>query len=117
MKVLVVDDEAILRKSLGRALQLRGHEVITASNGREGVDKWLSEKPDVVFLDVVMPELTGPQVLEELGEKRSGKVILMSAYAPDRMKELTERFSVDLFLPKPFEDIFTVVAMAERLVK
>lgn len=117
MKVLVVDDEAILRKSLGRALEFKGHQVILATNGQEGLQKWRNENPDVVFLDVIMPELTGPQVLEELGNARTGKVILMSAYAPDRMKELTERFAVDLFLPKPFEDIFQVVAQAERLGK
>ncbi|MEQ1875778.1 MAG: response regulator [Bdellovibrionia bacterium] len=116
MKVLVVDDEPIVRRSLEKALQNRKHEVLTASDGRSGMEMWLKEKPDLVFLDILMPGLSGLQVLKELGERKTGKVILMSAYSGVHGQDTVHQMGADLFLAKPFEDIMDVVKKAEELV-
>ena len=116
MKVLVVDDEALVRRSLGRAFKAKGHEVVEAVDGSQGLELWKSSTPDLVFLDVLMPGLTGPQVLKEIGEARSGKVILMSAFAGEHNMETALQMGADLFVPKPFEDIFAIVKMAEDLL-
>jgi DNA-binding response OmpR family regulator len=116
VKILVVDDEALVRRSLGRALRSKGHEVLEASDGNEGLKTWREFSPDLVFLDVLMPGLSGPQVLKELGEKKSGKVILMSAFAGEHNKETAREMGADLFVGKPFEDIFAVVKLAEELL-
>jgi DNA-binding response OmpR family regulator len=70
----------------------------------------------LVFLDVLMPGLSGPQVLQELGSNKTGKVILMSAYSGEHNIETAQQMGADLFIPKPFEHIFEVVAKAEALL-
>lgn len=116
MKVLVVDDEALVRRSLSRALRAKGHEVTEALDGNEGLEQWKKLQPDLVFLDVLMPGLNGPEVLREMGQQRTGKVVLMSAFAGEHNMETALQMGADLFVPKPFEDIFAVVKMAEDLL-
>lgn len=117
MKFLIIDDEALVRRSLARALRSKGHEVIEAIDGLDGLAKWNSEDPDFVFLDVLMPGLTGPQVLERVGDQRRAKVLMMSAYLGDEDVEKNARGAADAFLSKPFDDIFEVVAHAEGMLK
>lgn len=116
MKVLIIDDEPLVRRSLVRALQARGHQCLEASDGLEGLSLWQQDEPDVIFLDVLMPGLNGPQVLEKKGTFK-GKVILMSAYSGEHNLETALQLGASLFLPKPFEDIFEVVHLAEDLFK
>lgn len=119
MKVLLIDDEPLVRRSLGRALQARQHEVFQAADGQEGLKLWRDIKPDLVFLDVLMPGLTGPQVLQELDDesKNQTKIVLISAFSGEHTPETAQRLGADCFVPKPFEDIFAVVKMAEGLEK
>jgi two-component system, response regulator PdtaR len=116
MKILIVDDEPLVRKSLGRACLAKGHQVTEAVDGREGLQKWKDVKPDLVFLDVLMPGFSGPQVLREIGaEKGDTVVILMSAYSGEHNMETAQGMGANLFVPKPFENIFDMVAKAEEL--
>ena len=62
-----------------------------------------------------MPGLSGPQVIKEIGERRSGKVILMSAYSGEHNVQTAAQIGADLFIAKPFDDIFEVVKKAEEL--
>lgn len=117
MRILVVDDEPLVRRSLGRALKSRGHEILEAEDGLQGLTMWREQKPDLVFLDVLMPKMTGPQVLAEVGSQHSGKVILISAFSGEHNMETAVQMGADLFIPKPFEDIFSIVNLAEDLVK
>lgn len=116
MKVLVVDDEALVRRSLARALRSRNHEVFEAADGTAGLEAWRANDPDLVFLDVLMPGLTGPQMISAYGPRRA-KVVLMSAFVGDAATSEREHQGADLFLPKPFEDIFETVRRAEELTK
>ncbi|MEK7358562.1 MAG: response regulator [Bdellovibrionota bacterium] len=119
MKILIVDDEPLVRKSLGRAFKARGHEVLETADGNEGLSRWLDSKPDVVFLDVLMPGLSGPEVLKEvlprLGSDWKGRVILMSAYSGEHNVTTAQQMGADLFVPKPFDDVFALVSKAEEL--
>ena len=115
MKILIVDDEPLVRRALSRVLKAKGHEVIEAQDGSEGVALWISNSPQLVFLDVLMPGLSGPEVLKKMQGQSSAKVILMSAYAGKNNMETAIQMGADLFIPKPFEDIFTVVSTAEEL--
>ena len=121
MKVLIVDDEPLVRKSLARACLARKHEVLDAATGDEGLAQWLASSPDAVFLDVLMPGLSGPEVLEAIvsrtGKRPEARVILMSAYSGEHNVETAQQMGADLFIPKPFEDVFAVVDRAEELVK
>ncbi|MFS4458390.1 response regulator [Bdellovibrio sp. HCB2-146] len=116
MKVLIVDDEALVRRSLSRAFLSQGYEVAEAADGTKGLEMWRSLAPDLVFLDVLMPGLSGPEVIREMGSDRVGKVILMSAFAGEHNIETAQQIGADLFIPKPFDDIFDVLKMAEELL-
>lgn len=116
MKILIIDDEPLVRRSLGRALKSQGHDIFEAEDGLQGLNLWREHKPDLVFLDVLMPKMTGPQVLAEIGGHRSGKVILISAFSGEHNMETATQMGADLFIPKPFEDIFAIVNLAVGLV-
>lgn len=116
MKVLVIDDEDLVRKSLARACRARGFEVLEASGGVEGQSLWEKEAPDLVFLDVLMPDLNGPKVIENLQGRNTSKIVLMSAYAGGYDLNRAKSLGADLFIPKPFENIFETVQVAEDLV-
>ncbi|WP_413613077.1 response regulator [Bdellovibrio sp. HCB-110] len=116
MKILIVDDEALVRRSLSRALKSKGYDVMEAVNGTEGLQSWKTWGPDLVFLDVLMPGMTGPEVLKEIGTDGNAKVILMSAFSGEHNMQTAQQMGANLFVPKPFEDIFVIVKMAEDLL-
>ncbi len=117
MRVLIVDDEPLVRHSLRRALHKLGHTVEEAEDGQSGLEKWSLFKPELVFLDVLMPRLSGPDLLRALTpvNKNAAKVILMSAFTGEYDLEKAKALGADLFIPKPFEDIFAVVKIGEEL--
>jgi CheY-like chemotaxis protein len=121
MKVLIIDDEPLVRRSLARALKSRDHETIEAGDGLQGLAAWKAEKPDLIFLDVLMPGMNGPEVLremiQEVGVDKLGKVILISAFSGEHNMETAQQMGANLFIPKPFENIFEVVTMAEDLMR
>lgn len=118
LKVLLIDDEPLVVRALKRAFEKKGHEVFFAEDGTAGLELWRKHLPDLVFLDIWMPGLTGPQVLHKVRSEKqfqslnAAKVILMSAFKIDDLKEL----KVDEFISKPFSDIFSVVEKAEGIM-
>lgn len=119
MRVLVVDDEPLVRLSLKRALQKGGHTVEEAEDGQSGLDKWRMFDPELVFLDVLMPRLSGPDLLRTLAKNGKGnaKVVLMSAFTGEYDLEKAKSLGADLFISKPFEDVFQVTKLGEDLVR
>lgn len=117
MKVLIVDDEPLVRLSLRRALHKSGHVIEEAEDGQSGLEKWQTFKPDLVFLDVLMPRLSGPDLLRALtkADRAFAKVILMSAFTGEYDLERAQSLGAHLFISKPFEDIFSVVKAGEDL--
>lgn len=114
MKVLVVDDESLVRRALVRALEYRGHLVYQASDAQSGLEIWKAESPQVLVVDVLMPGKTGPEmILQGKRENLSYQMLVfISAFTgtEDFSEQHLGRF---LFLTKPFEDIFSVVARIE----
>jgi DNA-binding response OmpR family regulator len=121
MKILIVDDELIVARALQRAFTSKGHEVTLAHSGEEGLEKWLSFSPDAVLLDVVMPGLSGPQVIEEYQKRghtgQRAQVILMTAHSGVKGREPARELGADEFIQKPFEDVFKLVSQIEELVR
>lgn len=117
MKVMVVDDEPLVRLSLRRALEKRGHEVRECEDGQAGLEVWNAFSPQLVFLDVLMPRMSGPQLLKSISpELRSlAKVVLMSAFAGEYDLLKAKSLGADVFVAKPFDDIFAVVVAGEEL--
>lgn len=70
MKILLADDEKSVQHVLGRRLQARGYEVVTASNGEEAVQKAGNEHPDLILMDIMMPKKNGNEAAAELHERK-----------------------------------------------
>ena len=100
--VLVADDEARITKLVELALSDEGFRVITAEGGREALQKAEEYRPDVVLLDIMMPDLDGIEVMRELRERRPVAVILLSAKDSTSDKALGLDLGADDYLAKPF---------------
>ena len=66
-KVMVADDDPVICDLIAEVLRRDGYEVAVAKDGREALDVFTAERPDAVVLDLMMPELTGIEVLEQIG--------------------------------------------------
>ena len=102
MKILVVDDEMLLVKGIRFNLQNEGYEVITGCNGLEAVQLVQSQKPDLVVLDVMMPEMDGLTACSKIREFSDVPIIMLTAKTDDMDKLLGFDHGVDDYLTKPF---------------
>ncbi|MEX0837819.1 MAG: ATP-binding protein [Gemmatimonadota bacterium] len=115
IQVLLVEDQAHLRTVLAKVLTRAGATVATASNGEEAIRVAEEAPPDIVVSDVVMPLLSGPELVRRLSAERSDlAIVLMSGYAGDEIvpRELLESAR---FLHKPFAADDLVRAVADAL--
>ncbi|AUT00958.1 DNA-binding response regulator [Nostoc sp. CENA543] len=101
-KILVVDDEASIRRILETRLAMIGYDVVTASNGEEALTVFRSCSPDLVVLDVMMPKLDGYGVCQELRKESDIPIILLTALSDvaDRITGL--ELGADDYIVKPF---------------
>ena len=102
MKILVVDDEALLVKGIRFNLKSDGYEVITGSNGQEAVELVRSEVPDLVVLDVMMPVMDGLTACGKIREFSDVPIILLTAKTDDMDKLMGFDHGADDYLTKPF---------------
>jgi CheY-like chemotaxis protein len=116
--ILVVDDTPALLDVVRTALQAEGYRVVTCLESREAVRLAFEERPDVIMLDVVMPEVSGWEVLSQLRSDPAfarTPVIVCTAYVAEALGRLAELRGPDQhlgLLPKPFEleELLEVVA-------
>ena len=102
MKILVVDDEELLVKGIRFNLQNDGYEVITGFNGAEAVRLAQSEQPDLVVLDIMMPEMDGLTACSKIREFSNIPIILLTAKVQDMDKLMGFDNGADDYLTKPF---------------
>lgn len=102
MKILVVDDEALLVKGIRFNLQNEGYEVITGSDGLEAVKLVREEKPDLLVLDVMMPNMDGLTACSKIREFSNIPIILLTAKTDDMDKLMGFDHGADDYLTKPF---------------
>ena len=102
MKILVVDDEALLVKGIRFNLMNEGYEVITGSNGLEAVSQVQTQHPDLVVLDVMMPEMDGLTACGKIREFSDVPIIMLTAKTDDMDKLIGFDHGVDDYLTKPF---------------
>ena len=114
-KILIVDDEPAILIVSRRRLEANGYEVVTAASGKEGIEKAVTCKPDLVLLDIIMPGLDGYEVCRRLksSEKtREIPVIIFTASSPrDDSGEKAIEFGAVGYLTKPFEsdDLLSII--------
>ena len=102
MKILVVDDEVLLVKGIRFNLQNEGYDVITGSDGLEAVQAVREQAPDLVVLDVMMPNMDGLTACSKIREFSNVPIILLTAKADDMDKLIGFDHGADDYLTKPF---------------
>jgi len=116
-RILVVDDEELLRRLLVTALSGRGHQVETAGDGEEAARKLESGRFDLLITDFRMPKMTGIALIQWIKEKKLRiPVVLMSSNTLEEMKATFSELVGVEFLRKPFglTDLFTAVQRSRR---
>lgn len=119
-KILLVDDEEDVLRTVGFRLQSSGYEVVTASDGMEGLEKAHSEKPDLVILDLMLPKMDGYKVCAFLKKDTRYKdipIVMFTAKAGDLDKKLGLEVGADAYVMKPFEPPELVKTVEELLAK
>lgn len=102
IKILLVDDSAFMRKVLRDIFESAGYtNFIEAGNGTEAIQKFRTEKPDFIFLDIIMPDVNGMDVLREIG--REAKVIVVSAVGQKEVIEQAKILGALDYIVKPFD--------------
>ncbi len=118
--VLLIEDDAALRENTEELLELSNYKVITAPNGRLGIERATEYLPDIVVCDIMMPEIDGYGVLHELSSKETTKHIpFIFLSAKTEYKEIRKGMDLgaDDYLTKPFEEEDLVSAIESRLAK
>jgi CheY-like chemotaxis protein len=103
--VLVVDDERFMHIFMQTHLTRAGYRVLSARNGREGLEKAAAEKPDLIVMDIMMEELDGLSALRELKKAEATRgipVIMITTSAQTLTRQESESSGAAMFLTKPF---------------
>lgn len=114
-KILLVEDDISLREIYAARLQAEGHTVVAASDGEEALAVVVKDKPDLVICDVMMPKISGFDVLDILRstpETKHAKIIMMTALSQQSDRERGERLGADKYLVKSqvtLEDVVNTV--------
>jgi len=116
MKVLLVDDDTTLRRTLGIGLRAEGHDVLIAADGRTALEALREDRPDIVVLDLGLPDVSGMEVLRRLRGWSTTPVVVLSARAESTEKVQALDLGADDYVTKPFgmEELFARIRAAAR---
>ena len=126
VKILIVDDEPNIVQTLQDRLEMNDFNVVTACNGKEGLDMAIQETPDVVLLDVIMPVMDGLEMLEALRKEPSCQdvsVVMLTARSQTQDIARANACGIEDYIVKPFdlsellEKIESIVENRKALVK
>lgn len=118
VKILVCDDERSIVRLIQVNLERQGWEVITAYDGKDGLEKIMSEQPDIIVLDVMMPYMDGFEVLKNLRREPSTQklpVVMLTAKAQDKDVFEGYHYGADVYLTKPFNPM-ELVTFIKRII-
>ena len=119
-KVLLIEDDTLLRENTAELLELSDYQVSTAANGAIGIDKALSVKPDVIVCDIMMPEVDGYGVLEALSNNpQTSTIPFIFLSAKTERQEIRKGMDMgaDDYLTKPFLEDELISAIESRIAK
>lgn len=115
VRVMIVDDAAFMRMSIRSMLERNGYEVVgEAENGIEAIIKYMDLKPDIVTMDITMPEMTGIEALQGiLKEDSKAKIIMMTAMGQESMVKQAVISGAKGFIIKPFKESHVVQTLGQ----
>lgn len=117
-KVLIVDDAVFMRRMLADILRHDGYEVVAeASNGKEGIEEYKKAKPDIVTMDIIMPEMDGIEAVKKIIDlDKTAKILIVSAMGQQQLVVEAIQAGAKDFIVKPFE-ASRVLSAVDRLLK
>lgn len=101
-KIVLIDDDRLITEPLSRALMQQGFEVIVANNGREGLTCVQTTQPDLVILDIMMPEMDGWEVCRQIRKHNVVPILMLTALNEEVDRILGLELGADDYLVKPF---------------
>ncbi len=119
-RVLAVDDDHVIRGLLEVNLEMEGYEVVTAVDGQDALDKVAEQAPDLILLDVMMPNVNGWQVAEALKSDEATKhipIVFLSARAMEADVRKGTEIGVESYVTKPFDPIDLMDLVARLLAE
>ena len=114
-KILIVEDEAPLRNAVTDILTFEGFTVFQAKNGQEGLDLALKEHPDLILLDLMMPIMDGPALIQALIKIQPGMPIIGASGLSQQMQAKVAGLGVKHFLCKPYTASALLDSLSEVL--
>ena len=100
--ILVVEDETTLRETLADALEVEGFRVVSAADGREALIRFRADKPDLVLLDLMLPELSGIEVCRIIRAESGVPIVMLTAKDSELDKVVGLELGADDYVTKPF---------------
>ena len=100
--ILVVDDEPTLRETLVESLEIDGYRVVAAADGREALERFRAESPDLVLLDLMLPELSGIEVCRIIRSESAVPIVMLTAKDSEIDKVVGLELGADDYVTKPF---------------
>jgi len=119
VKILIVDDEPNIVQTLQDRLEMNDYNVVTACNGKEGLDQAIQEQPDVVLLDVIMPVMDGLEMLEALRKEpacESVSVVMLTARSQTQDIARANACGIEDYIVKPF-DLSELLEKIESIIE
>jgi len=120
MSVLIIDDEPDFLEMTKMALEMEGHKIITATSGKEAIDLIKKNKPDMVFLDIKMPDMDGIETLRRIREfDNKTPVIMVTAYGTIKNWQESIELKIHGYVPKgsPGDDTSKLMLKILKLYK
>lgn len=119
-RVLLIEDDSVLRRNVAELLELSNYQVMSASDGKSGVTRARQDKPDIIICDVIMPNLDGYSVLEILSKDEKTKYIpfiFLSAKTEKQDIRKGMNLGADDYITKPFSEEELITAIESRIAK
>jgi DNA-binding response OmpR family regulator len=116
-RILIIEDEKEMARGLKDILEFEGYEVETAENGAEGLQAVNRKEPDCIILDLMLPDISGYQVCEQIRQKLHTPILMLTAKSQDHDKIWGFKLGADDYLTKPFslgELLARVMALLRR---
>ena len=101
-KILVIEDEKEMARGLKDILEFEGYEVLTAETGKEGIQAASRKEPDCIILDLMLPDISGYEVCEQIRQKHRIPILMLTAKSQDHDKIRGFKVGADDYLTKPF---------------
>ena len=116
MRILIADDESIIRLGLKAMLQEMGHEVIAAMNGREAIQMAGRQQPELAILDIKMPYTDGLQAAKTICRQRPIPILILTAFSDSELIEKATDLPIQGYLIKPIKaaDLTAAISVATK---